>query len=138
MRAYESIQDRARQGAVPVCGKTAEHRFAHTRWLSAIFTLILVAGCGVDDLPVSGGRWEKHRSGEAYVGAHPVFSPDGAFVVYSTPASGHGDLYRYDRSTGRNTRLTADPEYEVHSSLGQALALGGLGHLDNFESQLLR
>jgi Tol biopolymer transport system component len=98
--------------------------------------VILLTGCGYDDeFPVSGGRWEKHRWGGSYIGAQPAFSPDGASVVYSTPATGHGDLYRYDRHTGKNTRLTVDPEYEgypVFSPQGKILFVrekSQVGHL---------
>jgi Tol biopolymer transport system component len=56
-------------------------------------------------------RWARFAGGGEYTGTRPSFSPEGAFVVYSTPATGHGDLYRFDRRTGKNTRLTSGLGY---------------------------
>ena len=39
-------------------------------------------------------------------------SPDGLSVVYSTPVTGDGDSYRFDRTTGKNVRLTDDRDYD--------------------------
>ena len=58
------------------------------------------------------GRWKIHAGGGTYVGTRPSFSPDATLVVYSTPATGHGDLYLFDRTAGKNIRLTSDPEYD--------------------------
>jgi Tol biopolymer transport system component len=57
-------------------------------------------------------RWGTYTGGGEYVGTHPSVSPDGLSVVYSTPATGHGDIYRFDRTTGMNIRLTTDPDYD--------------------------
>jgi Tol biopolymer transport system component len=57
-------------------------------------------------------RWDIYAGGGEYVGTHPSVSPDGLSVVYSTPATGHGDIYRFDRTTGKNIRLTTDPDYD--------------------------
>jgi Tol biopolymer transport system component len=98
---------------VAVCGRNAQPGVVHVPWLWAMPALLLLAGCSSNpDFPVSGGRWERHRWGGSYVGANPVSSPDGASIVYSTPATGHGDLYRFDRLTGNCSRLTDDSEYE--------------------------
>jgi len=57
-------------------------------------------------------RWDIYAGGGSYLGTHPSVSPDGLSIIYSTPATGHGDIYRFDRCTGKNIRLTAYPEYE--------------------------
>jgi Tol biopolymer transport system component len=59
-----------------------------------------------------GSRWDIYAGGGEYVGTHPSIAPDGLSVVYSTPATGHGDIYRFDRTTGKNIRLTTDPDYD--------------------------
>ncbi len=59
-----------------------------------------------------GSRWDIYAGGGVYVGTHPSVSPDGLSIVYSTPASGHGDIYRFDRATGKTIRLTTDPDYD--------------------------
>ncbi len=39
-------------------------------------------------------------------------SADGSLIVYSSPATGHGDIYRINADGSRRVRLTADPNYE--------------------------
>jgi Tol biopolymer transport system component len=58
------------------------------------------------------GAWQCYEGGGEYQGTNPAFSHNGASVIYSTPATGHGDIYRYDRATKKNVRLTSDPEYD--------------------------
>src|SRR5262245_37759957 len=58
------------------------------------------------------GQWQRYEGGGQYSGTGPSVSPDGASVVYSTPATGHGDIYRYDRASKKNARLTLDPGYD--------------------------
>jgi Tol biopolymer transport system component len=136
MRASESIQHQALVVVDPVRRKYAIPRFARFSWLAATFLAIVLSGCGFyDGSPVSSGRWAKHWSGGSYIGAKPEFSPDGSSVVYSTPATGHGDLYRFDLRTKKNVRLTQDPGYEgypVISPAGTILLVRekkGIGHL---------
>ena len=59
-----------------------------------------------------GSRWDIYAGGGSYLGTHPSVSPDGISIVYSTPATGHGDIYRFDRTTAKNVRLTTDREYD--------------------------
>jgi Tol biopolymer transport system component len=59
-----------------------------------------------------GSRWDIYAGGGEYLGTHPSISPDGLSVVYSTPATGHGDIYRFDRTSGENIRLTTDADYD--------------------------
>jgi TolB protein len=62
-------------------------------------------------------RWEIHAGGGTFIGTSPTMAPDGSSVVYASPATGHGDLYRYDRKTGKNVRLTSYPEYDGYPLL---------------------
>jgi Tol biopolymer transport system component len=39
-------------------------------------------------------------------------SPDGSLIVYSSPATGHGDIYRINADGSNRTRLTSDPAYD--------------------------
>ena len=84
---------------------------------------------------MSAGRWRNHASGGMYVGTRPVVSPDGFSIVYSTPATGHGDIYLFDRRNGKNLRLTSDPEYDGYaffSNAGKIVFIrekDGIGHI---------
>ena len=102
----------------------------------AMIVLILVAERRLEQTPSAPvGRWAIHASGGSFVGIQPSFSPDGSSIVYSSPATGHGDLYRFDRRTGKNVRLSVDPEYEgypLFSPEGNVLFMretNKIGHL---------
>lgn len=84
------------------------------RVLTSLCVAILsgCAGCIGGSATSMGSRWDIYAGGGEYVGTHPSFSPDGLSIVYSTPASGHGDIYRFDRATGKTIRLTTDPDYD--------------------------
>jgi Tol biopolymer transport system component len=104
--------------------------------LCTVVFVIVVPACGVDgDRPVSSGRWKNYASGGMYVGTNPTVSPDGFSIVYSTPVTGHGDLYLFDRRRRTNVRLTADPEYDgfpVFSQDGRILFVrekNDVGHI---------
>jgi Tol biopolymer transport system component len=91
----------------------------HSRGLPTTFAAILlglVSGCGgclVGGSATSmGSRWDIYAGGGSYLGTRPSASPDGLSIVYSTPATGNGDIYRFDRTTGKNFRLTTDPDYD--------------------------
>jgi Tol biopolymer transport system component len=79
--------------------------------LGMIFAFILSACCRGQALPLA-SEWDIYAGGGQYVGTQPSASPDSRSVVYSTPATGHGDIYRFDRKTGKNVRLSTDPEYD--------------------------
>jgi len=42
----------------------------------------------------------------------PALSPDGKLVIYSSPLTGHGDIYVTDIGTKQSKRLTSDPDWE--------------------------
>src|ERR1700716_1245986 len=84
-----------------------------TSWALVIGVLIVLSDhCHGQGVPPWLGRWQHYEGGGAYSGTAPSASPDGKSVVYSTPVTGHGDIYRYDRTTRKNVRLTSDPEYD--------------------------
>ena len=60
----------------------------------------------------SGGRWEHYAAGGWYTGAHPSISPDGSNILYTTPRTGHGDIYRVSRDGSKTQRLTSGPTCE--------------------------
>ena len=84
-----------------------------------------------------GSRWDIYAGGGSYMGTHPSVSPDGLSVVYSTPATGHGDIYRFDRTTGKNVQLTTCPEYDGYPLISrdgkhiifEARETNGISHL---------
>jgi Tol biopolymer transport system component len=107
-------------------------------WWGIWFVHIFLFASGwqpMQEIPVSAGRWDRHASGGSYFGTQPSFSPDATSVVYSSPATGHGDIYRFDRIAGRNVRLTLDPEYDgcpVYSPDGRIVFIrekNRVGHL---------
>ena len=122
------------------CGitTTATGHFFRLVWspICAVLVMLTISACGDDkDYPVSAGRWRNHASGGMYVGTRPVVSPDGFSIVYSTPATGHGDIYLFDRRNGKNLRLTSDPEYDGYaffSNAGKIVFIrekDGIGHI---------
>jgi Tol biopolymer transport system component len=46
------------------------------------------------------------------VGIRPSMSPDGSSVLYATPRTGHGDIYRVSRDGSQTQRLTNGPACE--------------------------
>ena len=71
-------------------------------WLASL------AGCPIGDE----SRLAHYRQGGAYYGGGPSPSPDGQHIVYSSPRSGNGDLYRVNIDGSGTVRLTSDPRYE--------------------------
>src|ERR1700676_4995687 len=57
-------------------------------------------------------RWGRYLAGGSFIGGHPAMSPDGDSIVYASPRSGNGDIYKFSRTTKRTVRLTASAEYE--------------------------
>lgn len=53
-----------------------------------------------------GGRWDRFDGGGVYGCAGPEISPDGQKIVYSSPYTGHGDIYVFDLIQRRHSRLT--------------------------------
>lgn len=73
----------------------------------------------------AGRRWSRLTTGSAW-DRHPAWSPDGAFIVYSSDRDGNADLWRLAVSragrAGTPERLTSDPGPDVEP----AIARGGV------------
>src|SRR6266852_3937728 len=41
-----------------------------------------------------GGRMERYSAGGSFIGGCPSISPDGSVIVYSSPRTGNGDIYK--------------------------------------------
>src|SRR5579872_2085305 len=85
-------------------------------WLLAFAGFLVCAGCAVSfffmryDFPLRiAGRYEKNL----FLAGRPFsISPNGTSIVYSTPLTGHGDIYEIGADGTNQRRLTSDPEYE--------------------------
>ena len=68
------------------------------------------------------GRWIQITSGPAW-DRHPAWTPDGAAIVYTSDATGGGDLYRVSAGaagpTGAPERVTDSPEPEGEASVAR-------------------
>ncbi len=62
------------------------------------------------------GRYEEYIGGGLYKGEHFSLSPDGKMIVYSSPRTGHGDLYLVGSDGAHTRRLTSNPNYEGNPS----------------------
>lgn len=71
-------------------------------------SLAAILGCPSQ----SRSRLSHYRQGGAYFGGAPSPSADGQFIVYSSPRTGNGDLYRVKIDGTDTERLTSDPRYE--------------------------
>ncbi len=67
---------------------------------------VTLAGCPV------GGRWDRYTDGGSFIGASPDLSPKADVIVFSSPDTGHGDIYSFNIAQSALTRLTDDPNYE--------------------------
>ncbi len=83
--------------------------------------LCLVTGCGQG----SGSRIAHYRGGGSYSGGGPSVSPDGKYVLFSSPRTGNGDIYRVNIDGSNAQRLTADISFECDAECspdGQSIA----------------
>lgn len=69
--------------------------------------------------------WSVYVDGASYNGGAPSESPDGRYIVFSSPRSDHGDIYQWDRTTSSLTQLTSNPRLEkcpLYFPSGEAIA----------------
>jgi Tol biopolymer transport system component len=71
-------------------------------------TVLLCAACRWTD------RWDGYCGGGMYATGSPSMSPDGAKIVFSSPRTGHGDVYMIDRDGSNPVRLTDSPAFEAN------------------------
>lgn len=77
--------------------------------LAFLIILLCFGGCQKKN---NVGRWDHYKSGGSFVGAKPEVSPDGKFIVYSSPSTGHGDIYIFDIELEESRQLTNSESYE--------------------------
>lgn len=70
--------------------------------------ICLVTGCGQG----SGSRIAHFRAGGSYSGGGPSVSADGTYILFSSPRTGNGDIYRVNIDGSNVQRLTADANCE--------------------------
>lgn len=63
-------------------------------------------------LAMAKGRWAHYRGGGRFAGSNPSFSPDNSQVVFSSPATGHGDIYIINIDGSNRKQLTNNEDYE--------------------------
>ena len=73
------------------------------RLLSVLICCTLI-GCPRN----AGNRIGHYRQGGSYSGGGPAISPDGTFVLFSSPRTGNGDIYRVNFNGTNVLRLTND------------------------------
>lgn len=69
-------------------------------------------GCPSND----GSRLAHYRGGGPFSGAGPSLSPDGKHILFSSPKTGNGDVYRIDLDGTNIVRLTTDQRYDCDAS----------------------
>jgi hypothetical protein len=90
-----------REGASPV--------FARSR-LGLFAVAICVACAGCERRP---DRWAQYESGGSFSTGAPSMSPADGSIVFASPRSGHGDIYRWRPGGAPPERLTDDPAVEA-------------------------
>ncbi len=76
--------------------------------VSVRFVSVLIC-CTLTGCPrTAGKRVDHYRQGGSYSGGGPAVSPDGTFVLFSSPRTGNGDLYRVNIDGTNVIRLTND------------------------------
>lgn len=95
----------------------------------ATLLLAIATGCDSGD-----DSWAHYQAQHIYNGGSPSVSPDQSSVVFSSPTSGPGDIYRVAREG--STRLTRSEEFEAqpcYSPSGDKIAYvretGGWRHI---------
>lgn len=60
----------------------------------------------------TGSRIAHYRGGGSYSGSGPSVSPDGMYVLFSSPRTGNGDIYRVNIDGLNVTQLTSNVAFE--------------------------
>lgn len=88
-----------------------------------LFVVLLIALCATGivgmlaSLPFGEDRWAHYKLGGMFSTDSPSLSDDKATVVFTSPATGQGDIYLADVSTGAAQRLTSSDNLEASPRL---------------------
>lgn len=74
------------------------------RRIAFVAICCLLTGCPQG----SGSRIAHYRGGGSSSGGGPAISPDGAYILFSAPRTGHGDIYRVNIDGSNVKQLTTD------------------------------
>ena len=58
--------------------------------------------------------WAQFENGAIFDSASPSMSPDGTWIVFASPRTGHGDIYRIRLDGTDRIQLTSDPGFECN------------------------
>ncbi len=98
-----------------------ERRSAILVWIVAIAAMVLGAACCcggpiallLSQFPMGNDSWTHYSSGGMFVTHSPSLSVGGGEIVFSTPATGHGDIYLANIKSGVTRRLTSTDHFEA-------------------------
>ena len=82
------------------------------RFKSSLFWLLIVLVAMTGCLPRGENSWQHYTGGGHYPARTPSMSADGSTIVFSSPRSGEGDIYRVNSDGSGTIRLTSDPSFE--------------------------
>jgi Tol biopolymer transport system component len=74
---------------------------------------------GPAQLVMHTGRYERFRSGGSFRGGKPAVSPNGKWILYSSPRSGEGDIFAYSLVTRETKLLIGSPKFDGDVSFSQ-------------------
>src|SRR5262245_50191522 len=79
-----------------------------------IAAILLLPGCPTAYVarPKKLDSWAHFAGGGVFGGGPPSVAPDGITLVYASPRTGHGDIYRVNIDGSETTRLTTDEGFE--------------------------
>ncbi|HXR97199.1 MAG TPA: S41 family peptidase [Terriglobales bacterium] len=69
--------------------------------------LAFVSGSAIWTAPASGGT-ARLLIADPATASRPLYSPDGKWLAFDSTRTGNGDVYLFERATGKLTRLTYD------------------------------
>lgn len=77
--------------------------------------LVLVASVLCSGCPPAGvDSWGHYSGGGYFASGSPSMSPDGSAIVFGSPRTGKGDVYRVNRDGTQRTRLTNSDAFEAN------------------------
>jgi len=99
----------------PVSGMLNKKEKINITWkLFILFSFILttVIFIFMSRFGTESSYWHQYSRGGSYLGSNPVFSSDGKKFIFSSPSTGHGDIYEMDINGLNKKKLTTTKNYE--------------------------